>query len=38
MTTERGDAIPGQAADLPVGRPMGYDEALFSLAHEYAAE
>lgn len=38
MTKERGDSISGQPPDPPVGRPMGYDEALFSLAHEYAAE
>ena len=38
MTTKPRNSILGQAAHTPVGRPMGYDEALFSLAHEYAAE
>ncbi len=35
MTAKRCDSVLGQAAHGPVGRSMGYDEALFSLAHEY---
>ena len=38
MTKSPDASIGGRAAPSPVGRPMGYDEALFSMAHSYAAE
>lgn len=38
MTNRHSGSTLGQSPHAPVGRHMGYDEALFSLAHEYSAE